>query len=164
MMAAGNCVARSVEGLDVIYLDILFAPTGCARVLVSPTSCSSSKPPDMVLLKNKLAFVGAPGGSFSREFHATPATVQVLPRPWGQFAGDNYSVCLSHLSVAAGFETLVDQPTRQLGGHMNVPCSVWLLQTQISRLRGILRLLSVGSCHYTPGIGTRAAKGTCERV
>lgn len=65
MMAAGDRVARSVEGLDVIDLDLLFAPTGCARVLVSPTSCSSSKTPNVVLLKSKLAFIGAPGGSSS---------------------------------------------------------------------------------------------------
>lgn len=65
MMTAGDRVARSVEGLDVIDLDLFFAPTGCTRVLVSPTNRSSSKTPNVVLLKSKLAFVRTPGGSSS---------------------------------------------------------------------------------------------------
>ena len=65
MMAARDRVSRPVEGVDVVYLDLFFAPAGCTGVFISPTSSSASEAPNVVLLKSNLAFIRTPGGSSS---------------------------------------------------------------------------------------------------
>lgn len=65
MMATRDRVSRPVEGVDVVYLDLFFAPAGCTGVFISPTGSSASEAPNVVLLEGQLAFVRAPSSSAS---------------------------------------------------------------------------------------------------
>ncbi len=83
MVATRDRVARTVERLDVVHLDLVAAAAGNAGVLVAAANRPACEAPNVVLLERSPALVGAPGGPFSLEFLPTPATATRLPFPGG---------------------------------------------------------------------------------